>query len=217
MSDQTILIVDDHPLFRDALKIAVGRAVPKAIILEAGSIADAAERARMAQQLDLILLDLRMPDVEGFSGLALLHAERPNTPIIVISALDTPDAAIRARRYGAAGFLNKSAELQAIQAAVSDALSGKSGLPDAPAQSAEEAELDDMAARIAALTPAQLKVLLGVLAGRLNKQIAFDLNISEATVKAHMTAVFRKLGVQNRTQAVIAARALGINPEMMVE
>lgn len=215
MSDATILVADDHPLFRDALKIAVIRASPSATVLEAGSVAEAADQVRGADRLDLILLDLRMPDAEGFSGLALLHAERPGTPIIVISALDAADAAVRARRYGAAGFLSKTADLNTIQAVVSEALSGRSALTALGAQTEEEAEIDDMAARIATLTPAQIKVLLGVLAGRLNKQIAHDLNISEATVKAHMTAVFRKLGVQNRTQAVIAARALGLDTAQM--
>lgn len=213
MSDATILVADDHPLFRDALKIAVSRAAPTARVLEAGSVAEAADQVRAAERLDLILLDLRMPDAEGFSGLALLHAERPGTPIIVISALDAADAAVRARRYGAAGFLSKTADLGTIQSVVCDALSGRGNLQSLGEQTEEDAEIDDMAARIATLTPAQIKVLLGVLAGRLNKQIAHDLSISEATVKAHMTAVFRKLGVQNRTQAVIAARALGLDTE----
>jgi DNA-binding NarL/FixJ family response regulator len=204
MSARTILIADDHPLFRQALKLAVGRAAPDAIVIEAGQLGEAAEAARRAERLDLILLDLRMPGSQGFAGVALLHAERPGTPILVISSADAAEAGPRARAYGAVGFVSKTADLGALEQAVARALAGEQDVPADPAEAA------GIAARVASLTPAELKVLLGVLAGRLNKQIAFDLGISEATVKGHMTVILRKLGVQNRTQAVLAARALDI-------
>ena len=204
MSARTILIADDHPLFRQALKLAVGRAAPDATILEAGQLGEAIEAARGAARLDLVLLDLRMPGSEGFAGVALLHAERPDTPIVVISSADEAEAAPRARAYGAVGFVSKTADLATLENAVARALAGHRDAPVAALPA------DDISNRVASLTPTELKVLLGVLAGRLNKQIAFDLGVSEATVKGHMTAILRKLGVQNRTQAVLAARALDI-------
>ncbi len=202
---RTILIADDHPLFRQALKLAVSRAAPDARVLEAGQLGEAIEAARGTDRLDLILLDLRMPGSDGFAGVALLHAERPDTPIVVISSADEAEAAPRARAYGAVGFVSKTADLATLEASVARALAGER---DAPA---EPLPADDVSNRVASLTPTELKVLLGVLAGRLNKQIAFDLGVSEATVKGHMTAILRKLGVQNRTQAVLAARALDIS------
>ncbi|MDQ0474045.1 response regulator transcription factor [Labrys wisconsinensis] len=207
MTRPVILVADDHPIFREALKIAVARAAPGALILEAGRLGEAAEATRRAERLDLVLLDLRMPGAEGFSGVALLHAERPETPILVISSADQPDAAAGARAYGAIGFVSKSADLGTIEGAIRRALAGER----APEPAAgPDPEVADMAARIARLTPAELKVLVGVLAGRLNKQIAYDLGLSEATVKGHMTVIMRKMNVQNRTQAVLAARALDL-------
>lgn len=202
MNERTILIADDHPLFRQALKLAVGRAAPDAIVIEAGQLGEAVDAARAAARLDLILLDLRMPGSEGFAGVALLHAERPNTPILVISSADEAEATGRALAFGAVGFVSKTADLTTLAGAIADALDGKTEHDDTP--------VEVIVSRVATLTPTELKVLLGVMAGRLNKQVAFDLGISEATVKGHMTAILRKLGVQNRTQAVLAARALDI-------
>jgi DNA-binding NarL/FixJ family response regulator len=190
-------------MFRAALVVAVRRVSPDASIVEAGTLA--AALAAVGQQLfDLVLLDLRMPGAEGCSGVALIHAEVPQVPILVVSAADASHAAAAARRFGAIGFIGKEQDLAAIEAGIRAALAGERLAPDVDPQ------LDAVAAEVAALTPTQLRVLLGVLAGRLNKQIAFDLGITEATVKAHMTAIMRKLDVQNRTQAVLAARALGL-------
>ncbi len=199
----TILVADDHPAFRAALAIAVRGAAPDAQVVEAGTLADAVAAARAAGDLALVLLDLGLPGAEGASGVAALHAARPEAPILVVSAAD-PGAAWPSREAGAAGFLSKSADLPEIEAAIIRALAGD---PEPVAWPDAEAP---MAAAIAALTPTEHKVLLGVLRGQLNKQIAHDLGISEATVKGHMTALMRKLGVHNRTQAVLAARALGL-------
>lgn len=200
----TILIADDHPLFRQALAMAAANVRPKARQVECANLPTALNEAVAADDLILILLDLRMPGAEGYSGVALLHAERPGVPILVVSSADAAQAAHEAVRFGAVGFIGKDADLSVIETAIADALEGKR--IEAPV----DAVIDPVAAQIASLTPTQLKVLLGVMQGRLNKQIAFDLSVSEATVKAHMTAILKKLDVQNRTQAVLAARALGV-------
>lgn len=203
----TILIADDHPLFRQALAMAAGNVRPDARLVECANLPSALNEAVAADDLELILLDLKMPGAEGFSGVALLHAEKPGVPILVVSSADAAVVARDAVRFGAVGFIGKDADLSLIEAAIAEALAGKR--IEAP----QDAALDPVAAQIAALTPTQLKVLLGVMQGRLNKQIAYDLGISEATVKAHMTAILKKLDVQNRTQAVLAARALGLPVE----
>jgi DNA-binding NarL/FixJ family response regulator len=202
----TILIADDHPLFRQALAMAAAAVRPDARIVESANLPAALNEAVAADDLILILLDLKMPGAEGYSGVALLHAEKPGVPILVVSSADAALTAPNAVRFGAVGFLGKDAGLAVIERAIIDALDGRK--IDAPT----DAEIDPVAAQIATLTPTQLKVLLGVMQGRLNKQIAYDLGIGEATVKAHMTAILKKLDVQNRTQAVLAARALGLNP-----
>ncbi|MFN3473978.1 MAG: response regulator transcription factor [Blastomonas sp.] len=202
---ETILIADDHPLFRQALVLAVGRVAPQAQILECGTLAAAARAAGTAQGLRLILLDLKMPGAVGYSGIALLHAERPEVPILVVSSAEGAGVADEARQLGAVGFLSKDSDLDTIEQAITRALGGRTAKP-VPAGPQEEVQQE-----IASLTPTQLKVLLEVLGGKLNKQIAHDLIMSEATVKAHMTVIMRKLGVQNRTQAALVARSLGLN------
>jgi DNA-binding NarL/FixJ family response regulator len=202
----SILIADDHPLFRQAMAMAAQAVSPASRVIEAATLEAAVRGAAAASDLALILLDLKMPGAVGFSGVAMLHAERPSGPILVVSSAEAGVAAAEARRFGAVGFIGKDQELGTIETAIAAALSGvEVAVPPAPAD-----EVDEMARKVASLTPTQLRVLLGVLHGRLNKQIAFDLDVTEATVKAHMTAVLSKLGVQNRTQAALAARALGI-------
>lgn len=201
----TILIADDHPLFRQALAVAASAVQSEAQIVECANLPTALGAAAAADDLILILLDLKMPGADGYSGVALLHAEKPNVPILVVSSAEARQAARDALRFGAVGFIGKDSDLSAIEDAIRDALNGKRIEP--PCDDA----LDSVAAQIASLTPTQLKVLLGVMEGRLNKQIAYDLDITEATVKAHMTAILKKLDVQNRTQAVLAAKALGLS------
>jgi DNA-binding NarL/FixJ family response regulator len=207
----TILIADDHPLFRDALRLAVLRAAPEAAIVEAGTLAAAIDALHQGPPASLVLLDLKMSDCEGFAGLAQLHAESPGTPILVVSGVDQGKGMRGAQEFGAVGFVSKSAGLDTIAAAIRSALEGRNAFANgAPAG---DAALDDMTRKVASLTPAQLKVLLGILRGRLNKQIAYELQISEGTVKAHVTALMRKLDVQSRTQAALAARALALDFE----
>jgi DNA-binding NarL/FixJ family response regulator len=207
-----ILIADDHPLFRDALRIAVRRAVPDARILEADTVAGTISIAQAETQLDLVLLDLKMPDSSGFEGLARLVDQRPDTTIIVVTAAEGVDAAARTKAFGASGFLSKSASLEKIEETILLALSGAHDLLG-ETMLVDRTSLDEVSTRISSLTPTQLRVLRGLMAGQLNKQIAFDMDITEATVKAHMTTVFRKLNVRNRTQAVLVARAAGIDEQ----
>ncbi len=179
-------------------------------MVEAGTLAAAARAAGEAADLRLILLDLKMPGAVGYSGIALLHAECPGVPILVVSSAEGSSAADEARAFGAIGFLRKDSDLSAIEAAIARAL-GTTGPTTAPSAPPADTSVEHVREQVAQLTPTQLKVLLAVLDGKLNKQIAWDLSMSEATVKAHMTAIMRKLDVQNRTQAALAARALGLD------
>lgn len=203
----TILIADDHPLFRQALALAVNRVLPDARVVEAGTLSAASHAAVEAENLRLVLLDLKMPGAVGYSGIALLHAERPSVPILVVSSAEGSGAADEARAFGAVGFLRKDSDLAVIEAAIADALGGKAP----PARPRDGEPLDAVRHDVADLTPTQLKVLLAVLDGQLNKQIAYSLGISVPTVKAHMTAIMRKLDVSNRTQAALVARSLGLD------
>ncbi|MFA6122552.1 MAG: response regulator transcription factor [Sphingomonas sp.] len=208
---ETILIADDHPLFRQALALAVARVRPAAGIIEAGTLAAAARAAGDADDLALVILDLKMPGAVGYSGIALLHAERPNVPILVVSSAEGASAADEARNYGAIGFLRKDSDLATIEAAIERALTSDSTRAVSPSRVGEAVAIGEVRHEVTDLTPTQLKVLLAVIDGQLNKQIAHSLAMSEATVKAHMTAIMRKLDVQNRTQAALVARSLGLD------
>ncbi|MDQ1191491.1 DNA-binding NarL/FixJ family response regulator [Brevundimonas vesicularis] len=196
-----IVVADDHPLFRAALRSAVDKAAPGAEVVECASLAEA-KAAMVAGAVDLLLLDLKLSDSEGMAGLAAVRAEQPTVPVAVVSASEDAPVVRHALGLGAAGFIPKSSSLPQMVEAIAAILAGDSWAPDVP-----EAD-DDLAGRVASLTPSQLRILEGLKAGRLNKQIAFDLGVSEATIKAHLTSVFRKLGVHNRTQAVILAKSL---------
>lgn len=199
---ERILIADDHPLFRAALRSAVEKAAPESAVEECASLAEV--RSALGATVDLLLLDLKLSDSEGMAGLTVLRAEHPTVPIAVVSASEEAAVVRRALALGAAGFIPKSTALPQMVEAITAILAGDSWAPETPATD----EDDDLPARVSSLTPSQLRILEGLKAGRLNKQIAFDLGVSEATIKAHLTSVFRKLGVQNRTQAVILAKQL---------
>lgn len=204
-----IILADDHPLFRAALSAAVQRVSPQHTIVETSSLEET-DAALKAGAADLVGLDLHMEDSAGFIGLAELRKTYPSVPIVVISASQTPGVAARAIEFGAAGFIPKTADMDTLCEALEAVLEGDVWVPDG-ADDADEDVLE-AAAKIALLTPAQMRVLSGLAEGRLNKQIAYDMSISEATVKAHVTAIFRKLGVINRTQAVLVAQALVVEP-----
>jgi DNA-binding NarL/FixJ family response regulator len=211
MSDCVIVIADDHPLVRDALKQTIAQDMSGAVFHEAASLADAEATIRRAGAPDLLLLDLHMPGMLGFTGLVYLRSEFPQVPIAMISASTDARIMRQAVDYGAAGFIPKSAAVDDIRGAVREIIAGNTWLPtrtnDLPDTSAEDAVLS---ARLAALTPQQLRVLGMLSDGKLNKQIAYDLEITEATVKSHVSAILQKLDVNSRTQAVILAGRLHV-------
>ncbi len=200
-----ILIADDHPLFRDALKQALSGAFKSVEILEAGTIEETTERIEAGAEIDLVLLDLAMPGVRGFSGLLLLRAQHPSVPVVVVSAHEEPSVVRRCVEFGASGFIPKSVNVDTIRGAVAEVLAGGVWTPpDLDLGAADEGDAQ-LSARLATLTPQQVRVLMMLSEGLLNKQIAYELSVSEATVKAHVSAILQKLGVESRTQAVIAA------------
>lgn len=209
-----ILIVDDHPLFRHALIQAVRYSLPQAQIQETAAVNEFYERLEKGPEPDLVLLDLNLPGASGFSALVHVRAQYPSIPIIVVSAHEESSIIQRAIAHGAMGYIPKSAHPSHIGEAIRQVLEGEIWLP--PNFSANmgfdprASDETELAERIQSLTPQQFRVLMMVAEGLLNKQIAYELDVSEATIKAHVTAIFRKLGVQNRTQAVLAIKALNI-------
>lgn len=204
-----LVIADDHPLFRSALASAALRAMPGCEIVEAPCLADALSAVQQAPA-DLILLDLTMGDTQALSGLISLKAAAPATPVIVVSAHEDTATMDRALSCGATDYVAKSAPLSQVMDSIKGALSGETRKAG-PTPQARPAN-DPAVERVASLTPAQKRVLLGIAEGRLNKQIAYEMSISEATVKAHVTAIFRKLRVVNRTQALLAAKEVLLAP-----
>ncbi len=205
MASYEILIADDHPLFRSALHQALTLGLgPEARLSEAASIAELETRLNEKADWDLVLLDLNMPGAYGFSGLVLLRGQYPQIPVVMVSAQEDAAVVQRSREFGASGFIPKSSELSVLQQAVRAVLDGDVWWP--PQVDAVTEMSDDVraaSAGLASLTPQQFRVLTMVCEGLLNKQIAFELSVSEATVKAHVTAIFRKLNVRTRTQAAL--------------
>ena len=205
-SHTRLLIADDHPLFRGAMREAVGGLLPKVEIAEAGTFDEIPELLDRGGEFDLILLDLAMPGVRGFSGLMYLRAQYPGVPVIVVSANDDPAAIRRCMQFGASGFIPKTVGVEAMRTAIARVLGGGVWTPpDVDLTAGADAETAELMARMATLTPQQVRVLMMLSEGLLNKQIAYNLSVSEATVKAHVSAILQKLNVESRTQAVIAA------------
>lgn len=206
-----ILVTDDHPLFRDALIGALSQGFTEATVHGVASVF-ALHAALHTALPDLLLLDLHLPDASGFSALVHVRAQYPELPVIIISAHEEPTVMQRALAHGAAAYISKSAAPDQMVAIIQTVLDGEEWRPPWPRHAAAmRSDELDMAERLRELTPQQYRVLLMLAEGQLNKQIAYDLNVSEATIKAHMTAIFRKLGVQNRTQAVLALGMLGVD------
>jgi DNA-binding NarL/FixJ family response regulator len=204
MDAPSFLIADDHPMVRDALASALAQAFDGARIETAGSLPQAQAALGRDPETDAVLLDLDMPGMDGFTGLALLRSQHPTVPIIVVSAAREPSVPRRVYELGASAFIEKSASLEEIAETVRGVLDGEIFAP------ADAVEPDSFAQRAARLTPQQWRVLALMVQGDQNKQIAHKLGVGEATVKAHVTVILRKLGVRSRTQAVIEARGLAL-------
>ena len=205
-----IVIVDDHPLFRGALNQALSAAFDSSEIVEAGSLDELTGKLAGGLEVDLILLDLNMPGVQGISGLVFLRGQYPEIPVVIVSASDDPSTIRRCMDCGASGFVPKSEPVDRIRQAVRGVLDGNVWTPpdvDLSAASGD-VETNDLLARLSSLTPQQVRVLMMLGEGLLNKQIAYKLGVSEATIKAHVSAILQKLGVDSRTQAVIAVNKI---------
>lgn len=201
-----IIIADDHPLFRAALRLAVSKVWPTGEVIEAASAAEArAALGASGEGVEVLLLDLHMADSSGLSVLMDLRQDFPALPIAIVSASEEPRIPAAACQLGAAAFIPKSAALDTMREALAAMRDGDGWFPESAVAA------DDDLARIASLTPAQRRILAAIRQGLLNKQIAYELTISEATVKAHVTAIFRKLGVGTRTQAVLLASKLDVD------
>ena len=200
-----IVIADDHPLMRGAIRAAVEKVWPGHAIVEVEDAA-AAKAEMLAGDVDLATLD--MQDSNGLSVLMELRKLCPAVPVVVISASEDARVVAGARELGASGFIAKTAPLATMTEALRQVSEGDLAFPGTGPGSGDSA--DDITARLASLTPAQTRILRYVSQGLLNKQVAYEMNISEATVKAHITAIFRRLGVTNRTQAVLVARQLDV-------
>jgi DNA-binding NarL/FixJ family response regulator len=207
MTEHHIAIVDDHPLFRDALKQTLAAGFPNIRISEGGSLQELAALMEKGD-VDLVLLDLSMPGVQGFSGLIYLRALNPQIPVVVVSANETPGVIRRCLDFGASGFVPKSLPVPRIREAIASILDGEIWLPPGVEPGAADTKDSDVVARLSTLTPQQVRVLMMLGEGLLNKQIAYHLGVSEATVKAHVSAILQKLRVESRTQAVIAVKKI---------
>jgi len=206
MDRRRIIIVDDHPLFRAALRQTLSSGDPSIQVEEAGDLAALGAALENDRDCDLVLLDLNVPGARGFSGLLLLRAQYPEIPVMIISAVEDAGVVRSALDLGAAGYLRKSVGPPEIRRAIETVLAGEMWVPeDTGMASSDDAGQADLLQRLATLTPQQVRVLMMLSDGLMNKQIAYELSISEATVKAHVSAILQKLDVDSRTQAVIAA------------
>jgi len=207
MTAPCIVVADDHPLFRDALSGIISTGFSGASVVSAKDLTTTIKALEETADVDLVLLDLNMPGVQGFSGLIFLRGQYPTIPIIVVSGSEDLDTIRRSVSLGASGFIPKSSDTGTIKNAMNSVLDGGVWVPDQAAidNDTQDDELLEIASRLSTLTPQQMRVLMMLKEGLLNKQIAYELNVSEATVKAHVSAILQKLDVNSRTQAVIVA------------
>ncbi len=211
-----IIIADDHPLFRGALKQALAspkdRETSPLTIIEAGDFTTTLVRLSENPDADMVLLDLAMPGASGFSGLVSLRSQYAGIPVVIVSATDDQASIRRAMELGASGFIPKSSSMETIRAAVTSVAAGNVWTPpDLELGLEGDPDVADLIAALMSLTPQQARVLTMLGEGLLNKQIAYELGVSEATVKAHVSAVLQKLNVDSRTQAVIRLSKIGVD------
>ena len=207
---EKIIIADDHPLFRQALLGTLKAKLNDTLWLEAETIEELEQQLQAHNNSDLLLLDLNIPGAHGFNTLIHVRNHFPQIPVVVVSAHEDHNTISQAMSYGAAGFVPKSTPVDDIFKAIMTVLSGEVWLPESFQSTQASGEMTDIAERVASLTQQQYRILMMFAQGLLNKQIAYDLNVSEATIKAHATAIFRKLDVRNRTQAVIVISQLDL-------
>jgi DNA-binding NarL/FixJ family response regulator len=212
-----VLIADDHPLVVGGLRQAILAAAPDAGITVAHDFDSMVVALQASSGADLVLLDLTMPGVRGFSGLLFLRSQHPSTPVIVVSGNEDRAVIRHCLEFGAAGFIPKSNSLDTMRDAIVQVLDGgRWAPPDFDPNAHANRESSAMAQRLASLTPQQIRVLMMLSQGLLNKQIAYELSVSEATVKAHVSAILQKLGVESRTQAVILATKIESAQELLI-
>ena len=200
-SSQTFLIADDHPLFRSAMRQTLVAMFGNATVLEAASLDEAGEKLNQTD-IDLVLLDLTM---HGFNGLIYLRAQFPSIPVVIVSANEDEATINRCLEFGTLGFLPKSLSVDQIHLAMETVLTGETWVPPGTGTGEANDAIGDLITRLSSLTPQQVRVLMMLRQGLLNKQIAYELGVSEATIKAHVSAILQKLDVDSRTQAVIVA------------
>lgn len=206
-----ILIADDHPLFREAICNVIREGFPGTELMETSDLDSALELAKEQDDLDLILLDLNMPGMHGLNGLITLRNESPSIPVVIVSAEEDKQVVLQAITYGAVGFITKSSPRTQMTEAIEQILGGNVYLPSdiiranrtITRRSPEETPISPEL--LYALTRKQLLVLERMAKGESNKQIAYNLDIAETTVKAHVSAILRKLNVHNRVQAILSA------------
>lgn len=208
---EKIIIADDHPLFRQALLSTLKLKLTQTQWFEAQTIAELEQQLSDNHDSDLLLLDLHIPGAHGFNTLIHVRNHFPQIPVVVVSAHEDHETIHKSMGYGASGFIPKSTPVDDIYKAIQQVLLGNIWTPEAYSESSPMQDNNDIAERVASLTQQQYRILMMFAQGMLNKQIAYDLHVSEATIKAHATAIFRKLDVRNRTQAVIVIAQLDIS------
>lgn len=203
------MIIDDHPLFCDALSIVLRMVADVGEVDTAATLSDALEKLSAGASPEVVLLDLNLPDVNGLDGLMRLKALAPRLPVLVVSSMSDNRMIRASLRAGAAGFVPKHSQREVFQEAFRRIDARETFVPDGyidPGGVGGPSREDEAVARLTTLTRQQARILRLICDGMLNKQIAYELSIAETTVKAHVTAIMRKLGVQSRTQAVLIAQ-----------
>ena len=211
---RSILVIDDHPLYCDALASTLEHIFEAKTIKTATTLSEGLKLIGARFSPDLVMLDLKLPDVTGISGFLRLKSKIPDVPVLVISALTSVEVIQTLMTAGAAGFIPKDVSAKVLQSALIDVREGRKFLPPGYKQSSREPTHEptaqQIAQKIADLTPQQSRIMKLICAGKPNKQIAYELSLAEATVKAHITALLRRLGVQNRTQAAVLVESASL-------
>ena len=210
-----IIVADDHPLFRQAIVHLLKRSLAEVIIHEVASFAALSKLLEESSTVSLVLLDLKLGDTRGIDGLLMLKKRFPALPVVIVSAYDDKSMIQNAMRYGASGFISKSLGMDEMAQAINSVLDGDLWFPDVI-----DSEMNDMTGKkvgLEELTSMQLKVLLLLKEGKPSKEMASMMSVTEATIKAHLTEIFRKLNVRNRTQAVVVAREMGLSDDYGAE